>query len=360
MEQTFSQGNQVMLFLNRRGYAPQLQCYDCGYQFLCPSCDRPFTYHKSKHSLHCHHCQIVEPVPEHCPNCNSSNLNPLGAGTEKIAEISASFYNANKVIRIDRDTTKNINDLEQNLQLVHDTPGALLIGTQMLAKGHHFPDVTLVALLNVDALLKGTDFRAAERLAQLYVQVAGRAGREEKKGTVVLQTSYPDDPTYHDLLTMSYYDFALKYLLVRKQYYLPPFSCQGYIGIRHQDVKVIQAGIILIKAILEKYINQWLNMQSQAQVSSRLNPSASFPGYSNPQIPLNNNIPLEPELYYHIDYYDQGKQNDKHRYIIDFIAGTRTFRNYVLGNFVEDFQQSNLFKNKKLSFYLDIDPIDQY
>lgn len=362
MFETFEQGNQVLIFLNRRGYSPQLQCHDCGYLFLCDECDRPYTYHKSQHLLKCHHCFTTHAIAEHCPHCHSTNLQLLGAGTEKIAEICGQAYNPEKIIRIDRDTTKNIFELEENLNKIHNTPGALLIGTQMLAKGHHFPDVTLVGLLNIDALVKGSDYRSTEKLAQLYTQVAGRAGRASKKGCVVLQTSYPNDEIYFDLFNLSYYDFALKQLRQRQIYNLPPFSKQAYIGIRHKSLEVVKASNVLINQLItqayELYVQQNINLAYTSQQFSQqfLQQPSQQPSQNNHS--SNTNYQQLPLI--NFQTHDLGKQSNLYKWVVDIIVGNRDLRQYILNYVSTNFIESQVYKKFQPVFYIDVDPIDLY
>ncbi|RIY34146.1 primosomal protein N' [Psittacicella hinzii] len=325
MQEELGKNNQVLLFLNRRGYAPQLVCHDCGYIFLCPDCDRPLTYHRRKHELHCHNCGIrFSHIPDHCPSCNSTFLEPLGAGTEQIEKLCANLYASDKIIRIDRDTAKNSGELEYNLNRAHNTAGAILIGTQMLAKGHHFADVTLVALLNIDGLMLSEDYRSSERLAQLYVQVAGRAGRESKPGMVVLQTAMPHEKIYHDLLTLSYFNFANLYLQIRRDLNYPPFTHQAYLALRHQNQEIV----VLLAQELMKLLTQTINEYGDGKLANSVN------------------------------LYDVGKQNKLHKFVIDFIVADRKARNEILQKVNREFYESELYKRHRPIFYIDVDPYD--
>ncbi|QIW16541.1 primosomal protein N' [Pasteurellaceae bacterium RH1A] len=226
MKSHLERGNQVMLFLNRRGFAPVLLCHECGWVAQCASCDKPYTYHQKMRVLRCHHCSSQRPIPRQCGHCGSTHLITTGIGTEQLEAVLAERFPAYQISRIDRDSTARKGALEAHLNDIQQGKSQILIGTQMLAKGHHFPNVTLVALVNVDSSLFSTDFRAEERLAQLYVQVAGRAGRAEKQGQVVLQTHYPDHPLLKTLLEKGYADFAQEALKMRQLMSLPPFSSQ--------------------------------------------------------------------------------------------------------------------------------------
>ncbi len=217
------EGGQVLLFLNRRGYAPVLMCHHCAYVERCSRCDAYLTYHQSTQALQCHHCDYVKPYPNQCPKCRQSNLMPVGMGTERLEEELVKLYKSENVIRIDRDVTRTKGSLENLLTDFRDEKAKILIGTQMLAKGHHFPNLTLVAVIDADNGLFSIDFRAQERLAQLLVQVAGRAGREDKVGEVLIQTHCPDHPLLQCLLGEGYNAFAKRLLEERQQAQLPPF-----------------------------------------------------------------------------------------------------------------------------------------
>ncbi|CAH0527223.1 primosomal protein N' [Vibrio hippocampi] len=219
-----NQGNQVMLFLNRRGFSPALMCHECGWTADCQRCDAYYTYHQSSREMRCHHCGSQRPTIHQCQNCNSNQLVTVGVGTEQLEQQLATLFPEYKAIRIDRDSTRRKGSLENALESIRNNEYQILIGTQMLAKGHHFPNVTLVALLDVDASLYSSDFRASERLAQLFIQVAGRAGRASKPGEVLLQTHHPEHSLLQTLLHKDYHHFAQSVLQERKYAMLPPFS----------------------------------------------------------------------------------------------------------------------------------------
>jgi primosomal protein N' (replication factor Y) len=222
-------GNQVLLFLNRRGYAPQITCYDCGWVAECRRCDARMTLHLGSNILWCHHCGSQRRTDEKCPECGGNDLHPLGQGTERLEEVLQKRFPQAGIARIDRDSTRHKGSLEQLLGDIRKGKYSLLLGTQMLAKGHHFPHVTLVGILDVDQGLFGADFRAAERMAQLVVQVAGRAGRAEKPGRVIIQTRHPDHPLLQTLIHQGYDAFAREALSERRLAALPPFSYQALI-----------------------------------------------------------------------------------------------------------------------------------
>ena len=227
MQEHLEKGNQVLLFLNRRGFAPVLLCHECGWIDECHHCEKPYTYHQYQRILRCHHCGAQKTVPMQCGHCGSTHLVTTGLGTEQLEEILKARFPQYNIARIDRDSTARKGKLEGYLEDIQQGKSQILIGTQMLAKGHHFPNVTLVALVNVDNALFSLDFRAEERLAQLYIQVAGRSGRAEKQGEVVLQTHYPDHPLLTTLLEKGYQAFAEETLKLRHNMGLPPFSFQA-------------------------------------------------------------------------------------------------------------------------------------
>ncbi|MEB3753541.1 primosomal protein N' [Acinetobacter sp. MD2(2019)] len=224
IEQRLQRKEQVLIFLNRRGYAPVLICEQCAWQANCPSCDAHFTLHlKPYQHLHCHHCGLIQRIPDACPKCQHPQLKPIGMGTAKIEESLQQLFPDFAVIRVDRDSTSRVGSWQKIYDQIHQSQPLILLGTQMLAKGHHFPYVTLVAILDIDAGLLSVDFRATERTAQMIVQVSGRAGRGEHKGEVFLQTLRPDHPLLNTLVEKDYRTFAMHTLKERKVAQLPPF-----------------------------------------------------------------------------------------------------------------------------------------
>jgi primosomal protein N' (replication factor Y) len=220
-------GNQVLLFLNRRGFAPVLICHACGWVGECPRCDARLTLHLAANRLWCHHCGLVRPVPTRCPGCGTPELRPLGQGTERLEGELRTLFPGVSMARVDRDSTRRKGALGRVLTAAREGEVQLLLGTQMLAKGHHFPGVTLVGILDVDQGLYGADFRSPERMAQLVIQVAGRAGRAERPGRVVLQTRHPDHPLLLTLQRQGYGAFARAALEERREAALPPFAHQA-------------------------------------------------------------------------------------------------------------------------------------
>ena len=225
--ETIARGEQALVFKNRRGYAPVLLCHACGWHADCPRCEHPMTLHASRRTLVCHHCDHHARLPTACPACGATELKPQGQGTERLEEALAARFPDVPVLRIDRETTRRRDAFEHLLDKLRDeTKPAILVGTQMLAKGHDLPNLTLVAIAGVDEGLLSVDFRASERLAQQLVQVAGRAGRAAKPGRVLLQTHHPDHPLLRQLLAQGYAAAAQSLLAERKQGALPPFAHQ--------------------------------------------------------------------------------------------------------------------------------------
>jgi primosomal protein N' (replication factor Y) len=227
MGQHLQQGSQVMLFINRRGYAPALVCHQCGFVEHCKRCDKPFTVHKQLFKLQCHHCGSAKSIPKSCQQCQSHELTSMGVGTEQLEQGLADYFPQYSSIRIDSDSARGKNKLDNMLNSINNNEHQILIGTQILSKGHHFPNVTLVLILDVDGALFSADYRAAEHLAQLITQLAGRAGRAEKPGEMWLQTHDPGHPLLQDLINNGYAHFAQYALLERQHANLPPYTFQA-------------------------------------------------------------------------------------------------------------------------------------
>ena len=214
---------QVLVYLNRRGYAPTLLCTSCGWIAPCSECDARLTVHRGAAQLRCHYCGAVQPLPTRCGRCGFA-VRPVGQGTERVAETLAAMFPQAPLVRLDRDTARNAADVEAVMNALLDGSARILVGTQMVTKGHHFPGVSLVAVINADQGLFSTDFRAAERLAQTIVQVAGRAGRGARAGEVLIQTEYPEHPLLQSLINSGYEGFAAGALAEREAARWPPFS----------------------------------------------------------------------------------------------------------------------------------------
>jgi primosomal protein N' (replication factor Y) len=223
IERHLAADGQVLVFLNRRGYAPTLLCTACGWIAPCRECDARLTVHLAAGRLRCHHCGGDAPLPQRCPQCGFA-VKPVGQGTERIEETLGSLFPGVIIARLDRDVVRRRGELEAVMRRVASGEARILVGTQMVTKGHDFPNVTLVVVLNADQGLFSTDFRAPERLAQTIVQVAGRAGRGAKPGEVLIQTEFPDHPLLTSLLAQGYDGFAHAALAERLAAAWPPFS----------------------------------------------------------------------------------------------------------------------------------------
>ena len=227
VEETLARDEQVMVFLNRRGYAPVLMCQSCGWTGSCGRCDAHLTWHRQVGRLCCHHCGSQRPAPRLCPDCRADALRGAGEGTQQLEETLAQRFDGVPVLRFDRDQVSRKGVMDRQLDAVREGGACILVGTQMLAKGHHFPDVTLVVIVNIDQSLYSADYRALERMGQMIQQVAGRAGRAEKSGTVILQTLHPDHPALELLLREGYEAYARWLLRERSLAGLPPCGFQA-------------------------------------------------------------------------------------------------------------------------------------
>ncbi len=230
-----SQGQQVLVFLNRRGWSPKWLCQDCGWIAQCDACDAYLTYHKHSDRLTCHHCDRRYGTPEFCPDCGSQDTDVLGVGTERVAAGLSDHFKDHSILRFDRDTIKSANDWQQHLDVVRRGEPCVIVGTQMLAKGHDFPKLSLVVVVNVDNSFYSSDFRATEHLAQLLIQVSGRAGRAETRGEVIIQTQNPGHEFFTLLLKKGYQHFAEVQLEERTAMGFPPASHMAIIHAQHRN-----------------------------------------------------------------------------------------------------------------------------
>lgn len=234
--QNFEAGKQSIVFLNRRGYAPQMVCNACGWVANCDHCTAHMVWHKNERMLRCHHCGAGQRVPTHCPTCGNQDLTGFGRGTQRIEETLAGLLPTANILRIDADSTRNKGQMEALLQQAHSGEADVLVGTQMIAKGHDFANVTLVLALNVDASLYSHAYRAPERLFAQLMQVAGRAGRRAGDARMVVQTRYPQHPLFDALKAHNYESFASHEMQARKDARMPPFSHQATIRADHKKL----------------------------------------------------------------------------------------------------------------------------
>jgi primosomal protein N' (replication factor Y) (superfamily II helicase) len=230
---------QVLIFLNRRGYAPALHCTSCGWVSQCPRCTTFTVLHRTtpgRHQLHCHHCGFQQRVPQSCPDCGDQDMQPIGRGTQRIEEHLSAIFPEARVARIDADSTRKKGSAQALFASVHAGEVDILVGTQMVAKGHDFANLGLVGVLNADAMLFSQDFRAPERLFAQLMQVAGRAGRHTGHGEVLVQTGYPEQAVYQALLKHDYSGFARHSMLEREAASLPPYSHQALLSAEARDL----------------------------------------------------------------------------------------------------------------------------
>jgi primosomal protein N' (replication factor Y) len=235
IEQTYRRKEQTIILLNRRGYSSFILCRSCGESIECPNCDVTLTYHRSDRTLVCHYCNHRQRAPSECPNCASKYIYYVGEGTEQVEEILRRRFPQMRIGRIDRDTKTRRREFEQTLLDFGKGEIDLLVGTQMLAKGHDFPNVTLVGVISVDAGVALPDFRAAERTFQLITQVAGRAGRGDLPGRVLIQTYHPDHYALRHATAQDFRGFYDQEIRHRRNHGYPPFVALALLLVRHKD-----------------------------------------------------------------------------------------------------------------------------
>ncbi len=242
IEQHLAASGQVLIYLNRRGFAPIVMCHECGWQALCQHCDARLTLHQSVHSLLCHHCGYSQGVPENCPECGHDEVKHYGIGTEQLEQGLAQRYPEVPIVRIDRDVIASREALKSRLQQLQSGAPCILIGTQMIAKGHDYPAITLSVILDADQALFSASYRASERLVQTLFQVSGRAGRGDRRGEAILQTRFTEHPMMQALLRQNYREIADGLLRERRSFGFPPFA----------RVIMFRADAVELKAALQK------------------------------------------------------------------------------------------------------------
>ena len=253
MEGQLAKGNQVLVYVNRRGYAPALICKQCGHVESCLDCDNPFTVHLNAHNLQCHRCGQYQDYVYKCRQCHSSNITTQGIGTEQIQDALAKRFANYSCVRIDSDSTRGKRKLSELLEAIGQNKHQILVGTQILSKGHHFPNVTLAIILNVDSFLFSSDFRAPEKLAQLVTQFSGRAGRADKPGEVWLQSYQVGHPLLQDLVNNGYEQFSRLLLQERSRANLPPVAWQVALRVEHSNVDVIMQFMQYANQLLQQF-----------------------------------------------------------------------------------------------------------
>ncbi len=241
MRHVLQAGKQVLLFLNRRGFSPVMQCGSCGWSSDCPCCSVYQTVHLSHRQLCCHHCGHIEPLPVRCPSCQDSDVYFVGIGTEKLESQLNQQFPHHRILRLDRDKQTTAKQLYEALQQIHEGKVDIILGTQLVVKGHHFPKVDMVCVVDADSALFSSDFRAEERLYQQLIQVAGRAGRESDIGTVYIQSSVPEHEVFHALLKHDYADYADKMLAERQTFNLPPYRATATVKASALDKELLLA-----------------------------------------------------------------------------------------------------------------------
>ncbi|MFW8566209.1 primosomal protein N' [Orrella sp. 11846] len=256
MTAALEQKRQVLVYLNRRGYAPVLHCASCGWVSQCDHCSVYTVLHKvgSRMRLHCHHCGTQRPVARRCPDCGDQDLQPMGRGTQRLDEHLQTLFPEHRIVRIDADSTRRKGSAEQLFAQVHTGEADILVGTQMVSKGHDFENLGLVVVLNSDSALFSQDFRAPERLFAQLVQVAGRAGRRTLQGQVIVQTDYPDHDVYQALREHDYVRFADTQLELRQMAALPPFSFQALLSAQAKELETVMAFLGNAKAQGEQWV----------------------------------------------------------------------------------------------------------
>ncbi len=321
IEQHLLARGQVLVFINRRGFAPTLLCHDCGWLSQCPNCDSRLTVHQNPSHLHCHHCDYQRSVIHQCPNCNSRELNCVGQGTERTEVLLQNQFPDFPVLRVDRDSTRRKNAMQDIVDEVNRGEPCLLVGTQMLAKGHHFPNVTLVAIIDADGGLFSTDFRGPERMGQLMLQVAGRAGREERPGKVLIQSHLCDHPLLQTLLRQGYSAFAQLLLDERQVSHLPPYRFMA-----------------LLRAESKRPENAMELLQTARAIAQGLSPS-------DPELQYLGPLPAPME-----------KRNDRFRYQLQIQASNRARLHQLLQPLIAQLEQHPLSRRTRWS--IDVDPQD--
>ena len=319
ISQTVKNGHQVLVFLNRRGFAPAIICHHCGWSAECHNCDSRLTVHRARNRLICHHCDYQQRVPHLCPGCQGQELISLGEGTERSEEYLEKCFPETKVVRVDRDSTRKKGAMQEVFEIGSSGEPCILIGTQMLAKGHHFANVTLVAVLDADSGLFSPDFRSHERLGQLLTQVAGRSGRGDLPGRVIIQTHQPQHPLLEILIGHGYSIFAQQIMAERQITQLPPF--------RHMAV---------IRAESDRANEAETFLRAARNIAEGLNHPSPLIGYLGP-------LPAMLE-----------KRAGRYRFILQIDASKRSILQVLLDGLILELSQ--LKDARRVRWSVDVDP----
>ena len=317
IENTLKRNKQVLIFINRRGFSPLYECNDCRWAAECKACDARLVFHHDLDRLVCHRCDSAYGVPKKCPECNCSNLSLQGSGTERIEIFLEKYFSNTPIIRLDHDTTKKKGSLDEIIKKVHRSDSAILVGTQMLAKGHDFPKVELGIILNCDAGITSPDINSLEKVSQLLIQVSGRVGRKKGDGNVIIQTRYPEDENLRELKSGDYLNFALKNLQQKQELHHPPYSA---VCLLRSSSPLAEHNIIFLEKV-SKLLNKESNISAIGPIPSIVSKT---------------------------------RGNFRHHLIIQ--TNSRT----DLNKFAQDIisHLSSWKESKKIKWFFDIDPID--
>ena len=263
MQQHLAKGKQVLLFLNRRGYAPVLMCHHCGWVVVCPQCDARVTMHYHETQMRCHHCDRRWPLLRECQSCCQSDLHPVGIGTERLMKELQAIYPHQSIVRIDADTVTTKKQWDEALAVIHQGKAQIIVGTQMITKGHHFSDISLVVIVDADSGLYSTDYRASENMGQQITQVAGRSGREHF-GEVIIQTHHSDHPMWKALIDGTYAEFMAMIQQERRMVELPPYVYQVLL---RAEAKTL--------GLAERFFNQVAQVTTPKSTVSLIGPMAA-------------------------------------------------------------------------------------
>ncbi|MDC9727454.1 MAG: primosomal protein N' [Candidatus Thioglobus sp.] len=319
MQQYLSSGKQVMLFINRRGYAPVYFCTECGWKSECNHCHASMIYHRHINRLKCHHCGDEKMPEQTCPDCAQPSLEVYGYGTERLEETLGSHFADTPIIRIDRDTTRRKKALAQHLEKINSGEPCIIVGTQMLAKGHDFSNLAMVGILDIDGGFLSTNFRATEYLAQLLIQVSGRAGRSGQQGEVAIQTRFPEHPMFNFVLSNRYTQFASGLLKQRMSAMMPPFAHQAQLCANAKNKDNAQAFLQEVAGLLKSIDMNGVEIWG----------------------PTPNSIEKKADYYYFNLYLQSNDRAALHQMLATFTQHIDTIK----------------LKNK-VRWYLDVDPID--